>query len=185
MANRLSLILTSIALFGLTACGGIQRARFYVPTDTNPESISKEWADGLATADPEVCVWIASHTLDSYDVMWAGPIFLPFFPVGAAAEAIEGERDPTDIIFTWLSIFPGPNSPSDFVWNLDPANVVMTFENGESKSASTVEIVKFSSDPNGGKSVRNKASAREPLAYFQAPESYSGWNDFILRFKSA
>ena len=190
MAHRIRLTLVLLALFSLTACGAVQRVRIYAPVDANAQAVSKEWGDGLATADSDVCLWIASHTLDSHDVMWAGPILVPLFPVGAGAEAIEGERDPAEVIFTWLSVFPGPGTPADFQWNLDPANVLMTFENGDSIKPSTVALVEYGVvGPNEPKRQRNAAYnnprghlEQEPLAYFQAPEAYFGWAQFVIGY---
>ena len=114
----------------LQACGGIMRARYYEPALVSDGSIQEEWGDGLAVALPTHCMWLYAGSL-SDDIMWAGPLFLPFFPIGAAAERIGGPMEQGNWVFVNLLLIP-PKDTATTSFTLKPEAITMEFDNGES-----------------------------------------------------
>ncbi len=156
----LVLIITTQLL--VTSCGGLQRARVYIYTDTNPDATTKSWGDGLATADNDVCIWV-NRSHGGYDVMWAGPIFLPVMPIGAAAEAFGEKLETGDAVLVRISIFPADTTAQPIEWTFDPANIFVEFENGDVIQPASFAVHRNSTTSDDGKGVRNKKRQTKPI----------------------
>jgi uncharacterized protein YceK len=152
--NMRTLTLLIIVLL-LSGCGGIQKARFYSPIDSTQTLPSKEWGDGLAVVNRDVCVWVGDRTA-LYLPMAAGPIGLPVFPLGVMA----GKIDRLGILDLGVGIVPR----DDF--KFDPAATFLEFENGITKQPQVVLKV-----PSTG-----YKALTEPI-------DVSFWSTFIMRFE--
>ncbi len=114
----------------LQACGGVMRARYYQPDIDLDGSVQDQWGDGLAVAVPTHCMWLDVGPL-SDDIMWVGPLFLPVFPIGAAAERIEGPMEQGSSVFVELLLVPASDTEGS-AFALNPEAITMEFDNGES-----------------------------------------------------
>lgn len=127
--RSISLLVTILLLSG---CGAIQKARFYTPINSMQALPSKEWGDGLAVADRNVCVWVGDRTA-LYLPMAAGPIGLPVYPLGVMA----GKIDRLGYFDLGLWIVPRET------FKFDPTATFLEFENGMIKQPQAVVKVPY------------------------------------------
>lgn len=150
--RTISLLVTILLLSG---CGAIQKARFYSPINSMQTLPSKEWGDGLAVVDRNVCVWVGDRTA-LYLPMAAGPIGLPVYPLGVMA----GKIDRLGYFDLGLGIVPRET------FKFDPTATFLEFENGMIKQPQAVVKV-----PTFDRKVLTE------------PIDVSFWSTFIMRFE--
>lgn len=134
MTYRCLLLLFTLLL---TSCGAIQKARYYAPTSTEPNT--QEWGDGLATADKEVCVWVKDGSA-MYLALMAGPIGLPFFPLGILTS------DPERPGYFDLTVWVVPEQYRKGTLKFDPKQTSVTFTNGVTSKPRTVQVSRFKTE---------------------------------------
>jgi hypothetical protein len=148
----------------LISCGGIQKARYHQPTNAIENSLTTNWGDGVATADYNVCVWVGDDTA-LYLPIVAGPIGLPFFPLGV----FEGEIDRLGFFELSIWIVPADKGQQKS-FAFGPMETFLEFENGEIKQAQTFQVSRFKTEWKEERDFWGRIQIIERISY---PEPWS------------
>ena len=179
MKNRLRVLSVLLAGLVAAACGGIQKARYYQPASRAQDSLSREWGDGLAVADQDICVWIGDASGLRLPMM-AGPIGLPIFPLGVLA-GDQGRPEYFDLA-VWV-VPAGEEQVNRF--RFDVRSTYLDFGNGLVMQPQFIQISRFRTDwKDGSESIAlPEHQERKPIAEYSEAVVLWEWSRFTMRFE--
>lgn len=171
----LSVLVTALAI---EACGGIQKARYYRPVSVLRDLASRDWGDGLAVADREICLWVGDASALRLPLM-AGPIGLPIFPLGVLA----GEQQRAEYFDLSVWVVPaGAEQMNRF--RFDARSTYLDFGNGVTMQPQSVQVSRFRTDwKDGSESIAYPEHwQHKPIGEYSEPVALWEWSRFTIRF---